>query len=143
MRRVRLPDTLPGAASARARTARLTLATLAAAGALAPATAHADAVALGLKGNRLDVAMTADGAAHVARLLPGTPKPILTVCRIPAGGTTCAPTGSVTLPRESATGPFVLARGNRVTVAAGNADGANQGTYAMSAADGLTYGPLA
>lgn len=109
---------------------------------LAPATAHADAVALGLKGNRLDVAMTADGAAHVARLLPTSPKPTLTVCRIPAGGTTCTPTASTTLPRENATGPWVLAQGNKVVVAAGSSDGASEGTYTMVAPEGLAYGQL-
>ena len=56
---------------------------------LAPASAHADAIPLGLKGNRLDVAMTVDGAAHVARLLPGA-KPTLTVCRNTRPAAPCA-----------------------------------------------------
>ena len=112
------------------------------AGSAAPASAQAEGIPLGVKSDALDVVMTADGAAHVARFTYAGLRPTLVVCRIPASSTTCTQTGAAQLPRDDGTGPFILASGNRVTAVAGSADGANEATYAMTAAAGTSYGAL-
>ncbi|QIG43891.1 hypothetical protein G5V58_14925 [Nocardioides anomalus] len=105
---------------------------------------------LGLTSKALDVVMTNDGAAVVAlldRAAVGQPYAVR-ICRIPAGGSACALTATLSPPTpddvDDSTGPWLVTDGTKVVVAIGNHDGAAERTYAAASANGgATFGPMA
>ena len=109
--------------------------------AAAPETAPRAPVGLGITASAIDVAMTGDGAAHIAwlsRTAPGQPF-VVNVCRLPQASTTCTTTATLAMPDDNdVTGPFIVTDGTKVVVAAGNRDGASESTYAALSADGAS-----
>jgi hypothetical protein len=95
---------------------------------------------LGISSDALDVAMTSDGAAHVAYLTQADPLSpyVVHVCRIPAGGTTCTATADLTLDSDDTTGPWIVTDGTKVVVVVGNHDGAEERTFATASPDGTS-----
>ena len=123
------------------------------ASALAPAAAAAPApdphvsaragTGLGISSNAIDVVMTNDGAAHVAyltRVDSGQPY-YVHVCRIPAGGATCAETANLAIGTADATGPWIVSDGTQVIVAVENHDGSDASTYASVSPNGTSAYP--
>lgn len=108
-----------------------------------PAKAAAAPTDLGFKTNRLDVAMTKDGAAHVARITTEGNTNHVVMCRIPAGATACTQTADLALPNtDDSVGPWVVTDGTRVIVAVGNHNGAEERTFASVSPDGNSFPAL-
>jgi hypothetical protein len=115
----------------------LPVATAAPVAPVAPTNAKAG-TGLGVSSWSLDVVMTNDGAAHVAyltRTAPGQPY-FVHVCRIPAGGATCAETTNRVIGLKDTSGPWIVSDGTKVVVAVEDHDGADASTYAAVSADG-------
>ncbi len=108
-----------------------------------PAGAAAAPTDLGVKSDSLDVVMTKDGAAHVARLVTVANTVHVVVCRIPAAATACTQTADLPLPNTDDTnGPFMVTDGTRVIVAVGNHNGAEERTFASVSPDGASFPTL-